>query len=201
MADSYKQMARVRLGMSLGFSSPLRMFHTRCVLRASLALMVVFLFARFAAAQNGQNLVLAWNPSPDPTVVGYVVYYGTSSTNFTTRIDVGTNTTYTVTGLQPGITYYFAVSDYNSLGIESEPSAPFAFLVPGIVKLELGQNGSMVLRFPVTPPYTYEVQVSTDLKKWVTLWKTGPVSDNVWMNFADTQAGMFPYRFYRVISN
>lgn len=189
--------------MSLRFSFSLRMSNTRCVLRASLALTFLVLFASFAAAQSGQNFVLAWNPSTDPTVVGYVVYFGTSSGVYTNRVDVGTNTAYTVTNLQPGIAYYFAVSDYNSLGTESEPSAPFQFVVPGLVKLVPNKfpGGVMLVYFPVVPPYSYEIQASVDLKNWVTIGTTGVVTNNMWMACADFEGSKMAHRFYRSVAH
>ena len=51
-------------------------------------------------------------------LAGYKVYYGTASESYTTPIDAGNVTTYTVTGLSTG-TYYFAVTAYNSTGDES----------------------------------------------------------------------------------
>ncbi len=47
------------------------------------------------------------------TVAVDKVYVGTTSGVYTTTIDVGNVTTYTVTGLQPGRTYYFVVSAYD----------------------------------------------------------------------------------------
>ena len=60
------------------------------------------------------NLNLAWNASTASNVGGYIVYYGQSSRNYTASVDVGASTSYALTGLQPGITYYFAVSVYDS---------------------------------------------------------------------------------------
>lgn len=61
---------------------------------------------------------LSWNPNTEPDLAGYKVYYGTTSRSYTTSIDVGNQTTYTVTGLGFG-TYYFAVTAYDISGNES----------------------------------------------------------------------------------
>ncbi len=58
------------------------------------------------------DAILTWNPNTD-SVAGYKVYYGTVSHTYGSPIDVGNQTTYTVTGLPTG-TYYFAVTAYNS---------------------------------------------------------------------------------------
>src|ERR1700750_3075795 len=81
-----------------------------------LALWCGLIFGMFLCipAQGDQSVSLAWNASPDTNVVGYVLYYGTSSGNYTNRIDMGTNTTATIDGLKnPGTNYYFAATAYN----------------------------------------------------------------------------------------
>ncbi len=69
----------------------------------------------FAVSGNllAANVNLAWNPSTASNVSGYIVYYGQSSGNYTASVDVGNITSYTLTGLQDGTAYYFAVSSYD----------------------------------------------------------------------------------------
>lgn len=54
-------------------------------------------------------------------LTGYTIYYGTSSTNLSNSISVNSpgTTSYTVTGLTSGVTYYFAISALNSVGVAS----------------------------------------------------------------------------------
>jgi hypothetical protein len=82
-------------------------------------------FSAFAA-----NLTLAWDPSTDPTVVGYDVYYGGASGVYTNMIDVGTNTTVTISNLVPGATYYFAATTYTATGLQSTYSSEIVYTVP-----------------------------------------------------------------------
>lgn len=77
-----------------------------------------------------QSAIIRWNPSPDFQVVGYNVYYGPSSGNYTNIISAGTNTSWLLSGLQPGGVYYFAVTDYNGAGIESAFSEEAKYFVP-----------------------------------------------------------------------
>ena len=65
------------------------------------------------------QVILGWDPNTEADLAGYKVYVGTASGVYTTTIDVGKVTTYTVTGLQPGNTYYFVVTAYNLSGFES----------------------------------------------------------------------------------
>jgi hypothetical protein len=64
------------------------------------------------------DLMLAWDPSTSTELAGYRLFWGTTSGQYTTTIDVGNVTTYTVPGLTAG-TYYFAVAAYGSAGESS----------------------------------------------------------------------------------
>jgi hypothetical protein len=74
---------------------------------------------------------LIWDPSGDSDVVGYNVYYGTQSGHYTTEVNAGNTTTYTVSNLQAGSTYYFAVTAYDSYGYESAYSNEVASTAGG----------------------------------------------------------------------
>ena len=65
------------------------------------------------------SATLAWQPSSDPTVVGYQLYYGTASHSYAHTVNVGPSTTVTVSNLLNGTTYYFAVTAYYSSGVQS----------------------------------------------------------------------------------
>ena len=67
---------------------------------------------------SNANVVLSWDPNTEPDLGGYKVYYGTSSRNYTTTIDVKNVTTYTAPWLGLG-TYYFALKAYDIYGVES----------------------------------------------------------------------------------
>jgi len=61
---------------------------------------------------SNQTLGLSWSAATNAT--GYKVFYGTTSPP-TTSIDAGNVTTYTLTGLTNGQTYYIAVKAYSQL--------------------------------------------------------------------------------------
>ena len=65
-----------------------------------------------------QDVILAWDANTETDLAGYKIYYGTSSRNYSTVIDVHNVTTYGITGLGPG-TYYFAATAYNTANAES----------------------------------------------------------------------------------
>ena len=97
---------------------------------AVLAVLSVFLLTPqpCPAAQ----ITLAWDPSPEPAVTGYRVYYGPSSYYYTAVVDVGNQTVLTISGLLPGVTYFFSATAYSeSTGDESYFSGEIAYTVPG----------------------------------------------------------------------
>ncbi len=77
-----------------------------------------------------QSVTLAWNPSTDSTVVGYNIYYGGASHNYTNTLSAGNATNMTIPGLAGGTTYYFAATSYNGSGVQSPFSSEVSYLVP-----------------------------------------------------------------------
>src|SRR6266571_3001564 len=69
---------------------------------------------------------LAWDAVIVPNLSGYRVYFGTAPGTYLQPvgqgISVGNVTTYTVMGLASGTRYYFAVTDFDTLGQESSYS-------------------------------------------------------------------------------
>jgi len=63
---------------------------------------------------GNNQLTVSWNANQEP-VDGYKVYWGTESRNYTQSVDVGKTTSYTITGLTNGISYYIAVKAYVDL--------------------------------------------------------------------------------------
>ncbi|MCR4899351.1 MAG: hypothetical protein K5907_00860 [Treponema sp.] len=75
-----------------------------------------------AQAGNG-SVTLSWNYSVDETAGGYYIYYGNRPGEYLGRvalegpspINVGNTTSFTLTGLENGKIYYFAVASWSSL--------------------------------------------------------------------------------------
>lgn len=74
------------------------------------------------ATALGAAFTLEWDPNRETNLAGYRLYYGTASRTYETRIDVGNVTTYRLTGLLDGVTYYLAVTAYDQQGRESDYS-------------------------------------------------------------------------------
>ncbi len=73
---------------------------------------------------------MGWDAVTGSGLAGYKVHYGTASKNYSSVADAGMQTTYTMTGLAAGTTYYFAATSYNSAGTESSYSNEVAYTVP-----------------------------------------------------------------------
>jgi PKD repeat protein len=70
----------------------------------------------------GATFLLQWDPNPEPDIAGYKVHWGTSPRVYQKSMDVGAVTSYELSGLDDGVTYYFAVTAYNVAGLESDYS-------------------------------------------------------------------------------
>jgi fibronectin type 3 domain-containing protein len=77
-----------------------------------------------AAQAADTSATLSWDVGSDPRIAGYRVYYGTGSRDYAQAKGAGLNagscSTYVVTGLDRGLTYYFAVTAYDASGNESD---------------------------------------------------------------------------------
>ena len=79
-----------------------------------------------------QSVELSWTPSSSPDVVGYDIYYGGASDNYTNEISAGKLTSLKVSGLADGTTYFFAAKAVNRSGIESGYSFQVSYSVPAV---------------------------------------------------------------------
>jgi hypothetical protein len=109
---------------------------SRSLLFFSVLLMAV-LISVWARAEQA---ILGWDANTEADLAGYRIHYGTASGSYTTHLDVHNVTAFTVTGLSPGQTYYFAASAYDIYGNESGYSNEVSHSIPAA-------NGA-----PSTPP-------------------------------------------------
>ena len=106
------------------------------LLRSLFVLLVCLSLAFAATPAQAQQVQLAWdapvqtNGTPVPNLAGYKLYYGSQSGQYQAPLSVGMTTTYTVTGLPTGQIYYFAVTAYDSSGMESAFSNEVSVTIP-----------------------------------------------------------------------
>lgn len=100
------------------------------------ALFVAALLFLASGSSEAASLGLAWDPPQDGVTVGFVVKYGTSPGNYQQTIDVGNVTSYTITSLADGVTYYIAIQGYTS----SREYGPLSNEVSGVTGLAAPRN-------------------------------------------------------------
>ncbi|MFO1487786.1 MAG: fibronectin type III domain-containing protein [Verrucomicrobiota bacterium] len=88
------------------------------------------------AQSTTASLAARWDPSPDPAVTGYHLFYGTQSGVYLNMLDVGNVTNASVTGLLPGCTYFFAVTAYDAAGNESDQSNEASGTTTGVANYQ-----------------------------------------------------------------
>lgn len=154
-----------------------------------------------------ETLTLAWDLSSDPSVTGYRLYQGGQSQDYTNVVDVGNVDTTTITELMPGLTYYFAVTAYDSTGLESTFSGEISYTVPtGAVSApgQLGQLtvvvnpfGQAIISGTAPAGYVYSVLATEDLSSWTSVGTvtSGTAGD---LQFTDPLSPFHAYRFYRL---
>lgn len=94
---------------------------------------------------------VTWDPIDDPTVTGFVVRYGPSSTNKLQTVNVGNTNLVSVT-VPDNIQVYMDVVSYNAIGLVSLPSNEINFSTippkaPAMLKLT---NNAVVVTVTVS---------------------------------------------------
>jgi Fibronectin type III domain len=147
-------------------------------------------------AVASSELTIEWNPSPDTNAVGYKVYYGTVSHNYTNVIVVGNTTNAVISGIIPGTTYYFAATTYIASGAESAYSAEISYTAPLENTLNSAIYSTSQFSFAVNGinGSEYVVEASTNLVNWVPL-----ETNTIPFTFVDTNAPQFARRFYQAL--
>jgi hypothetical protein len=119
--------------------------HFLCPMRYALCAML-FALCLWPSAALAANVTLAWDSNQENDIAGYILYYGMSSGNYTSNIDVGNINQYTLPALQDGVTYYFAVTAYNLDDYESDYSQELHYTVGSqtyTISASAGANGSI----------------------------------------------------------
>lgn len=168
----------------------------------------VMIWMFIACGAGAVSITLQWDPSPSSNVVGYAVYYGTSSASYTARVDAGGQTTVSINDLIESTTYYFVAVAYTDYGVESLPSSELAYTVPSlpggpgstfrISQLVVTAEG-VALSWVALPGETYIVGYKESLKDpvWIVaspaLLATGTV-----LQWTDLETAGIRQRFYSV---
>jgi hypothetical protein len=116
---------------------------------------LIFVFSIFSCLlciphANAASVTLAWDPNSEPDVAGYRVYYGKALGNYEAVIDVGNQTTYSISDLEDGEAYYFVVTAYDLLGRESDFSSELKYPEPFSLTTSLS-TGLNLISLPLEP--------------------------------------------------
>jgi hypothetical protein len=158
------------------------------------------------APPNEIGVTLEWDPNPEPEVAGYYVYVGTQSGVYTRVIDSGSLVVVRVAPLDPGITYYFAVTARTDDGLESPFSDEVSYTVPidgiraALAPMTFGvAHGALAMRFSTQRGCRYFVQATEDFLTWRTVETFGPdTADEIY--WQDPMTSSYGHRFYRVVA-
>lgn len=143
------------------------------------------------------NVSLAWDANLESDIVGYKVYFGTSSGSYSDAVDIGNRTSHTIPNLLPGRTYFLALAAYNTAGLESDLSAEVSYTPPGIALAHLGA-GQYRVRFSDSPGATCRIEFTERLDSpvWLSLG-THTANAGGLVELIDSPGIYSPRRFYR----
>lgn len=84
-------------------------------------------------AATAGSVSLMWDPNTEGDLGGYKVHVGTASRTYSQDIDVGHVTSFTVSNLADGQTYFFAVTAYDVMANESGFSSEVSTMISSTV--------------------------------------------------------------------
>jgi len=102
------------------------------------------------------TVIVQWLPNRESDLAGYKVYYGTASRSYSNSIPAGLATQWTISNLQPGFEYYFAVTAYDTAGNESRYSNEVSIFITGDGETPTSEDPENVYNFP--NPFNPETQ-------------------------------------------
>lgn len=80
---------------------------------------------------TAETPMLVWEPSPDPSAIGYMVFWGSNSGSYTRSLDVGAAQTFKIPDAVEGERYFLAVSAYNAQRVLGPRSPEVTAVFPG----------------------------------------------------------------------
>jgi hypothetical protein len=126
-------------------SSTFRLKPHQLFIFSVLSLFILILIISISLAYTAQ-VTLAWDPNTELELAGYKIYYGLLSDQYSSSVDVGNRTSYTLSNLADGKTYYFAATAYDQYGDESDFSNEVAFNAPPPALIRFRQSANRLAR-------------------------------------------------------
>jgi len=151
--------------------------------------------------------LLEWDANSEPGIAGYHVYRGTTSRNYSQVVDVGLQTSFPLTNLNAGTTYFFAVTAYDTNRLESMFSDELWYTprVDGISATVLPCTFSVgpatvSIRFSGQLGQRCHIVASSDLRQWEEVYSLVLTGSSP-MIYSESRLAVRPVRFYRVIAS
>ena len=109
---------------------------------------------------------LSWDPSPLGDFAGFKLYYDSDSSGYpySNSIDVGTATSYSLTGLEPGTSLYLAVTVLDTDGNESWYSNELAGTLSTLGTLDIYESSQIPIVFALHQNYPNPFNPATNLE-------------------------------------
>jgi hypothetical protein len=140
--------------------------------------LLIFLGLLVPSLAGAGVVTLAWDPS-GPDAVGYRLHFGVNSrlasNIYANVIDVGRQTSVSVPNLAVGTTYFFAVTAYNSLRVESDFSEEIAYTPSLRIATAAADESGTTLSWESQPGTIFRVLAASTLVNptWVDV--SGPI--------------------------
>lgn len=96
------------------------------------------------------TVAFKWTANTEPNLAGYRLYVGTVPGVYGGYVDVGNTTRFRLGDLIRGMTYYFALTAYNTAGIESELTPELSTQIPLVTPVIPQAEGTIATN---EPPY------------------------------------------------
>lgn len=145
------------------------------------------------------SVTLAWDPNPESDLAGYILYYGSTSRNYTNAVNVVNATTNTVSGLVDGVSYFFAVTAYNTNGLESDFSDEVSYSRPTGSPIAITLQ-PLITRSNVTLRGTssvagmaawFDLSEGTNAPNWHQVAALGPTNQIYWVSLSTNQMASY----------
>lgn len=146
-------------------------------MRVALTIVCLLALTLCALTASAASVTLAWDANTETDLAGYNLYIGTNTRQYSTVIPAGLATTITTTNLALGVTNYFAVTAFNTAGLESDFS------------------NEVFWRPPVKPSAPKQLRITATLQAGASV--TGPWDDLASITWDGTIAE--EKRFFRAV--
>jgi predicted phage tail protein len=140
----------------------------------------------------GQSVTLAWDRNGEQDIANYRLYYGTQTGRPSQSLGVGNVTTATITNLNDGTTYFFAIAAVNTVGLEGPLSNEVSYTTPNpaahVLTVNSGSGNGSYLAGTIVTVSANAPPADKQFDRWLDDWV---ILSNPWM--ATTTATM-PYQ-------